>query len=94
MHDDKDPDSCQTQNNNNQGDYLKISSRVTPPNGTPVELDSLMNTPPGRIRRSVVTLINVFCVGNAAKLCATVTAQSVVTGRLGVVLRNAEPFFE
>src|SRR5204862_1310501 len=43
IHDDNDPDSCNTQSNNNQGDYLKITSRVTPPNGgTPVQLDSLM----------------------------------------------------
>jgi Tfp pilus assembly protein PilV len=48
IHDDNDPDSCQTQNNNNQGDYLKITSRVTPPNGSPVELDSLMAAPPGQ----------------------------------------------
>ena len=48
IRDDNDPDSCQTQNNNSQGDYLKITSRVTPPNGTPVELDSLMSAPAGQ----------------------------------------------
>jgi Tfp pilus assembly protein PilV len=48
IHDDNDPDSCNTQNNNNAGDYLKITSRVTPPNSTPVELDSLLSAPAGQ----------------------------------------------
>jgi type II secretory pathway pseudopilin PulG len=48
IRDNNDPDSCQTQNNQSQGDYLKITSRVTPPNGSPVELDSLMAAPAGQ----------------------------------------------
>ena len=49
IHDDNDPDSCNTQSNSSQGDYLKITSRVTPPSGggTPVQLDSLMAAPAG-----------------------------------------------
>jgi type II secretory pathway pseudopilin PulG len=48
VHDNNDPDSCQTQTNTSQGDYLKITSRVTPPDGTPpVQVDSLMAAPPG-----------------------------------------------
>ena len=48
IHDNNDPDSCNTQSSGTQGDYLKITSRVTPPGGTPVQLDSLMAAPPGQ----------------------------------------------
>jgi type II secretory pathway pseudopilin PulG len=49
IRDNNDPDSCNTQTNSTSGDYLKITSRVTPPNGgKPVQLDSLMASPPGQ----------------------------------------------
>jgi Tfp pilus assembly protein PilV len=50
IHDNGDPDSCNTQANANTGDYLKITSRVTPPatSGPPVQVDSLMAAPPGQ----------------------------------------------
>jgi type II secretory pathway pseudopilin PulG len=50
IHDNGDPDSCNTQSNANTGDYLKITSRVTPPatSGPPVQVDSLMAAPPGQ----------------------------------------------
>ena len=49
IRDNNDPDSCQTQANSTTGDYLKITSRVTPPvGGRPVQLDSLMAAPPGQ----------------------------------------------
>src|SRR4051794_17382731 len=50
IHDNGDPDSCNTQANASTGDYLKITSRVTPPatSGPPVQVDSLMATPPGQ----------------------------------------------
>jgi Tfp pilus assembly protein PilV len=49
MRDNNDPDSCNTQQNSTSGDYLKITSRVTPPNGgRAVELDSLMAAPAGQ----------------------------------------------
>jgi Tfp pilus assembly protein PilV len=50
IHDNGDPDSCNTQSNANTGDYLKITSRVTPPatGGSPVQVDSLMAAPPGQ----------------------------------------------
>src|SRR3954469_22752039 len=50
IHDNGDPDSCNTQSNTNTGDYLKITSRVTPPatGGPPVQVDSLMAAPPGQ----------------------------------------------
>jgi type II secretory pathway pseudopilin PulG len=48
IRDNNDPDSCNTQANSTGGDYLKISSVVTPPNGgKSVRLDSLMAAPPG-----------------------------------------------
>jgi type II secretory pathway pseudopilin PulG len=49
IHDNGDPDSCSTQTNSNTGDYLKITSRVTPSGaGKPVQVDSLMSAPPGQ----------------------------------------------
>ena len=50
IHDNGDPDSCNTQSNASTGDYLKITSRVTPPagGGPPVQVDSLMAAPPGQ----------------------------------------------
>lgn len=47
IHDKNDPDSCNTQADTSNGDYLKITSKVTPPNGQPVQLDSLMAAPAG-----------------------------------------------
>src|SRR4051795_13558492 len=48
IRDNNDPDSCNTQANSTGGDYLKITSRVTPPsNGRPVQIDSIMAAPPG-----------------------------------------------
>jgi type II secretory pathway pseudopilin PulG len=48
IRDNNDPDSCNTQAGSTTGDYLKISSLVTPPPGVgkPVRLDSLMAAPP------------------------------------------------
>jgi type II secretory pathway pseudopilin PulG len=50
IHDNGDPDSCSTQTNTNTGDYLKITSRVTPPagGGSPVQVDSLTAAPAGQ----------------------------------------------
>jgi type II secretory pathway pseudopilin PulG len=48
VRDNNDPDSCNTQANSTSGDYLKITSRVTPPGGAKyVQLDSLLAAPPG-----------------------------------------------
>ena len=48
IRDNNDTDSCSTPPDSTSGDYLKITSRVTPPNGgKPVQLDSLVATPPG-----------------------------------------------
>jgi type II secretory pathway pseudopilin PulG len=50
IHDNGDPDSCNTQANANTGDYLRITSRITPPatGGPPVQVDSLMAAPAGQ----------------------------------------------
>jgi Tfp pilus assembly protein PilV len=49
MRDNNDPDSCNTQASSTTGDYLKITSRVTPPNGgKAVQLDSILAAPPGQ----------------------------------------------
>ena len=48
IRDNNDTDSCSTPPDSTSGDYLKITSRVTPPgNGRPVQLDSLVSAPPG-----------------------------------------------
>jgi Tfp pilus assembly protein PilV len=42
------PDSCTTAADDTSGDYLKITSKVTPPGGQrPVQIDSLLAAPPG-----------------------------------------------
>jgi type II secretory pathway pseudopilin PulG len=48
IRDNNDTDSCSTPPDSTSGDYLKITSRVTPPNGgKSVQLDSLVSAPPG-----------------------------------------------
>jgi hypothetical protein len=48
IRDNNDTDSCSTPPDSTSGDYLKITSRITPPNnGKPVQVDSLVATPPG-----------------------------------------------
>jgi Tfp pilus assembly protein PilV len=48
IRDNQAPDSCSTVADTTSGDYLKITSTVTPPgNQAPVEIDSLLAAPPG-----------------------------------------------
>jgi Tfp pilus assembly protein PilV len=49
IRDANDTDSCTTPGDDTTGDYLKITSRVTPPGGgAPAQLDSLLSPPPGQ----------------------------------------------
>src|SRR4051794_1573109 len=77
IHDNGDPDSCNTQSNANTGDYLKITSRVTPPatSGPAVQVDSLMAAPPGQYSNK----------GTLAVLLTDEAAQPVVGQSVSIV---------
>jgi Tfp pilus assembly protein PilV len=48
IRDNSDPDSCSTAASSTSGDYLKLTSTVTPPGGVqPVSISSLLAAPPG-----------------------------------------------
>jgi Tfp pilus assembly protein PilV len=75
VHDSNDTGSCTVAQDDTAGDYLKIVSRVTPPNGTgsPVQLTSLMTPPPGTYSTTKGTLT----VHITNHLDAPVVGQSV-----------------
>jgi prepilin-type N-terminal cleavage/methylation domain-containing protein len=56
VRDSSDAASCQIAPDDNSGDYLRITSRVTPPGGAPIELNSLLTPPPGSVTTAKGTL--------------------------------------
>jgi Tfp pilus assembly protein PilV len=96
IRDANDTNSCTVPGNSTSGDYLKITSRVTPPaaNSTPVELDSLVALPPGGVTAAKGDLSiqlfdqanapvvgqNVSITGPATMTVATNTAGCAVFG--------------
>lgn len=73
IRDNNDTDSCTVPGDDTSGDYLKITSKVTPPAGqTPVQLDSLITPPPG-----AATTKGTLAVQLKDQLDNPVVAQSV-----------------
>src|SRR3954454_12511565 len=96
IHDNGDPDSCNTQANANTGDYLKIASRVTPPatSGPPVQVDSLMATPPGQYSNKgtlavlLTNHLNQPVVGQSVSIAGPVN-MTVPTNSIGCAVFGA-----
>src|SRR3954447_26472229 len=96
IHDNGDPDSCNTQANANTGDYLKITSRVTPPatSGPPVQVDSLMATPPGQYSNKgtlavlLTNHLNQPVVGQSVSIAGPVN-MTVPTNSIGCAVFGA-----
>jgi type II secretory pathway pseudopilin PulG len=96
IHDNGDPDSCNTQSNANTGDYLKITSRVTPPatSGPPVQVDSLMAAPPGQYSNKgtlavlLTNHLNQPVVGQSVSIAGPVN-MTVPTNSIGCAVFGA-----
>jgi Tfp pilus assembly protein PilV len=83
VRDNSDPDSCSTAASNTSGDYLKITSTVTPPGGgQPVTLTSLLAAPPGASATKGVLAMQI-----KDQLDNPVVAQSVsITGPVNMTV--------